>query len=123
MEDREQFLSEFLRQEGRDSTMVGCANCTQGPASYRCQDCESLELLCRECLVDSHKRNGLHRIEVCCISDPVPYDTERVLLVCLGVGRPEGLFCEGRSQISRPFLSARAPDRGGMPMSRSVLRW
>lgn len=65
MKDREQFLSEFLRLEGKDPTAITCAQCRQeGIALFRCQDCEGLELLCRECIRDAHKRNGLHRIEV-----------------------------------------------------------
>ncbi|TFK63616.1 hypothetical protein BDN72DRAFT_872268 [Pluteus cervinus] len=40
-----------------------CSLCTDPAALYRCKECEGNELFCKGCMVSSHKRNGLHRIE------------------------------------------------------------
>ncbi|TFK60998.1 hypothetical protein BDN72DRAFT_778739, partial [Pluteus cervinus] len=40
-----------------------CSHCTDPSAVYRCKDCQGYELLCKTCIVSSHKNNGLHVIE------------------------------------------------------------
>ncbi|KAF9543190.1 hypothetical protein CPC08DRAFT_649965 [Agrocybe pediades] len=63
VEEREVFLSEFLRLEGDGPSDSGCANCVDHVPAFRCLDCDTLDLLCRECILRLHCRNGLHRIE------------------------------------------------------------
>jgi len=63
---REQFLSKFLRIEGSTSARSRCAHCKEieEDAGYRCLDCDGLELLCKRCIIATHRRSGLHIIEV-----------------------------------------------------------
>ncbi|KAF9472585.1 hypothetical protein BDN70DRAFT_909114 [Pholiota conissans] len=67
LEDRESFLSEFLRMEGLPDGDICCTNCDrqilQSSQAFRCRDCDSLDILCQTCIVDIHRRNGLHNIE------------------------------------------------------------
>ncbi|TFK58236.1 hypothetical protein BDN72DRAFT_873189 [Pluteus cervinus] len=62
---REIFLEEDLRHDG----LMGfdpsvCPGCIGQSAVYRCKECQGYELLCKSCMVSSHKRNGLHMIEL-----------------------------------------------------------
>ncbi|TFK59627.1 hypothetical protein BDN72DRAFT_780475, partial [Pluteus cervinus] len=61
---REDFLLEDIRREGpMGYDCFLCCLC-QGPSAiYRCKECEGNELVCKGCIVSSHKRNGLHMIE------------------------------------------------------------
>ncbi|KAF8868419.1 hypothetical protein BD779DRAFT_1460905 [Infundibulicybe gibba] len=62
--DRERFLAEFLRREGRRGHTSGlCSRCSGYSAAYRCVDCEGDNLLCSTCIKEVHSCNGLHRIE------------------------------------------------------------
>lgn len=72
MPDRDQFLAEFLRLEGPgDQDDFVCARHTNSsqpadtPATFRCLDCDGVELLCHACAVTLHAQSPLHRIEVC----------------------------------------------------------
>ncbi|KAF8415032.1 hypothetical protein L210DRAFT_3658007 [Boletus edulis BED1] len=61
--DRDTFLEEFIRFEGRGRCTDICPLCgTDGP-SIRCTDCFGGELLCITCAVDSHARNPLHIVK------------------------------------------------------------
>jgi len=66
LDDRDIYLGELLRCDGRGDNMsqVGCGYCAVGLPSYRCKDCFSEELYCKECVVELHACNPLHRIEV-----------------------------------------------------------
>ncbi|TFK60138.1 hypothetical protein BDN72DRAFT_872951 [Pluteus cervinus] len=58
------FLAEDIRREGRmDSMDTPCPHCENPSPSYRCKDCDGGGLLCRDCIVNTHGRNGLHVIE------------------------------------------------------------
>ncbi|KAF8065132.1 hypothetical protein FPV67DRAFT_1419442 [Lyophyllum atratum] len=62
--DRQVFLDEFLRLEGRGEYTNTCCPCGQPlPAKYRCVDCLPGPLLCAPCMVLLHARNPFHRIE------------------------------------------------------------
>ncbi|KAJ7858652.1 hypothetical protein B0H14DRAFT_3085047 [Mycena olivaceomarginata] len=65
---REHFLNELLRIEGQGvhRNQTKCATCaaSMGAAVYRCKDCFSDALFCRTCLVNMHRDNPLHRVEV-----------------------------------------------------------
>ncbi|KAF8069134.1 hypothetical protein FPV67DRAFT_1415501 [Lyophyllum atratum] len=63
-EDRQTFLDEFLRLEGRGEYTDPFCPCGQSmSANYRCIDCLFGRLLCTECMVSSHACIPLHRIE------------------------------------------------------------
>ena len=68
VDERETFLSEFLRLESRDTNRPLCAECLTEVGIYRCLDCDGQELLCCSCILTGHRRNGLHRIEVCLLA-------------------------------------------------------
>ncbi|KAF9549685.1 hypothetical protein CPC08DRAFT_648139, partial [Agrocybe pediades] len=64
VEEQEVFLSEFLRLEGNDERVKLCSECqTERVGTFRCTDCDNLDLVCRECILKLHRRNGLHRVE------------------------------------------------------------
>ncbi|KAJ7113288.1 hypothetical protein C8R43DRAFT_1138715 [Mycena crocata] len=62
------FLDELLRLEGRGDYrfQTMCAGCAVDSvyASYRCKDCFSDALFCKDCVVKEHRDNPLHRIEM-----------------------------------------------------------
>ncbi|KAH7903909.1 hypothetical protein BJ138DRAFT_1019877, partial [Hygrophoropsis aurantiaca] len=59
------YLDELLRLEGRGSGVLTpqCSCCHQVEGTYRCEDCFGTELTCQSCLVSSHTRTPLHRVE------------------------------------------------------------
>ncbi|KAG6846689.1 hypothetical protein H0H93_012418 [Arthromyces matolae] len=62
--DREVFLDELLRCDGRGSEpMINCGCTGTFPAEFRCIDCLHCEMKCRSCIVDNHKTLPLHRIQ------------------------------------------------------------
>ncbi|KAF8950380.1 hypothetical protein BDZ97DRAFT_1688116, partial [Flammula alnicola] len=64
VQDREQFISEVLRLEGRGGFSSACLRCRSGAvAEYRCPDCDGMDLVCQECILSLHERCGLHRPE------------------------------------------------------------
>ncbi|KAG1858459.1 hypothetical protein DFJ58DRAFT_715870 [Suillus subalutaceus] len=65
--DREKFLLELIRLEGcgHYATQEACRRhheCTFEP-EYRCKDCFGTELYCKDCTVERHHDNPLHRIK------------------------------------------------------------
>ncbi|KAG0693725.1 hypothetical protein DFH29DRAFT_985427 [Suillus ampliporus] len=94
--EREKFLKEFIRLEGRGDTMLyqtcqglpGCPN----EAVMRCRDCEGLQLYCQGCTVMQHTATPLHHMEIWtgtyfqCIS-------LRDLGLCVQLGHPPGVMC------------------------------
>ena len=70
LDNRESFLSKILRMEGLADGELYCARCktstsnSEAESIFRCTDCDSLDILCRECILYVHERNGLHNIEV-----------------------------------------------------------
>ncbi|KAG6836119.1 hypothetical protein H0H93_011191 [Arthromyces matolae] len=61
--DREWFLSELLRGEGRVWDNASCKCGSSASAEYRCVDCLHGELLCKMCMVRAHMALPFHRIE------------------------------------------------------------
>ena len=62
--DREDYLSELLRLEGRCGVSENCLSCRRQPAQFRCDDCFGLGMYCQECVVVRHGNNPLHRLKV-----------------------------------------------------------
>ncbi|TFK60104.1 hypothetical protein BDN72DRAFT_779836, partial [Pluteus cervinus] len=61
---RDEYLAEEFRRDGlMGFDTNSCSQCHSISAVYRCKECEGYELLCKPCMVSSHKRNGLHMIE------------------------------------------------------------
>jgi hypothetical protein len=52
-----------LDGRGRDGG-VGCVLCASGVALYRCCDCMSYRMLCRDCIATRHLNEPLHMVEV-----------------------------------------------------------
>lgn len=69
---RSEYLDEDIRWEGRGDFMRDskCPDClarargTPSLAEYRCLDCFTPDLVCRECCVKRHQRHPFHLIEV-----------------------------------------------------------
>lgn len=60
---REDFLDELLCLDGLDGRPLVCIVC-QGPGNLRCTDCCGQDIFCEACLLISHRRLPLHRVEV-----------------------------------------------------------
>ncbi|KAG6819829.1 hypothetical protein H0H93_008178 [Arthromyces matolae] len=61
--NRETFLQEFLRLEGRGGYEGHCACGEETGVDYRCLDCLYSAMECKECILANHKGLPLHRIE------------------------------------------------------------
>lgn len=59
-------LDELLRRDGLgDSTTPGlCVGCTKLVGEYRCSDCFGGDMYCSGCIVSSHCKLPLHRLQV-----------------------------------------------------------
>lgn len=70
---RNKYLAYLMTVKGRGYTSneFVCRRCPEGDiqamAEYRCADCWSMELVCRECCVHLHADHPLCRIQVCCL--------------------------------------------------------
>jgi hypothetical protein len=65
MKEIETFLDEFVRLDGRGEMATDrCRRCKKRKPEYRCRDCFSIELFCKECVLEYHKYNPLHFLEV-----------------------------------------------------------
>ncbi|KAJ6484707.1 hypothetical protein C8R45DRAFT_1147586 [Mycena sanguinolenta] len=66
-DQREQFLDELLRQDGRGDSInqVICASGRMdcGAPAYRCSDCLHPCLYCRSCIASDHQRMPFHHVE------------------------------------------------------------
>jgi hypothetical protein len=68
LQHRETFLLEIIRGYGLGdySGIADCATCHSRAGKFRCLDCfPHCPLRCVGCLVENHRENPLHRIEVC----------------------------------------------------------
>jgi hypothetical protein len=67
-DDRERFLDELLRHDGRGDyvgqILCGRAGCGRPNPKHRCIDCLDGCLYCKDCVQDIHYRSPLHHIEV-----------------------------------------------------------
>ncbi|KAG6849154.1 hypothetical protein H0H93_010910 [Arthromyces matolae] len=63
LDDRDLFLSELLRSEGRGESPAMCRCNNTSPANHRCIDCVSGVPTCSQCLLTSHYHSPFHRIE------------------------------------------------------------
>ncbi|KAH7905404.1 hypothetical protein BJ138DRAFT_1230024 [Hygrophoropsis aurantiaca] len=61
--ERQNFLDEFIRLEGRGGHTEESCQCGQEGARYRCKDCYGIELFCQACTVQRHSVNPFHRVE------------------------------------------------------------
>ncbi|OAX30619.1 hypothetical protein K503DRAFT_728235, partial [Rhizopogon vinicolor AM-OR11-026] len=64
MQDRDVFLLEILRHDGRGNMASNsCGLCHADAALFRCKDCFDLNLYCQQCIVKNHSRSPVHRVE------------------------------------------------------------
>jgi hypothetical protein len=62
--DRQAYLYEMLRHDGREGLQATpCAGCG-GDGSFSCSDCAYSIYYCRQCLVSCHHLMPFHRIKV-----------------------------------------------------------
>lgn len=62
--ERELFLEELIRLEGRGITANDHCELCRNEGIYRCVDCLTIQLLCGRCLTSVHSFNPFHVIEV-----------------------------------------------------------
>ena len=59
------FLEALISLESRGyGPSETCVHCTTAPGVFQCCDCSGREMVCKACIVDSHKKLYLHRIQV-----------------------------------------------------------
>ena len=63
---REEYLAHILSLDGRGRFWGMCMACGTTPATYRCRDCVIAQPLCKCCVLQMHKTNPLHVLEVTC---------------------------------------------------------
>ena len=64
LEDRQAYLNEMLRHDGREGLQATpCAGCGSN-GNFSCIDCAYCMHYCRQCLVISHQLTPFHRIKV-----------------------------------------------------------
>ncbi|KAG2037090.1 hypothetical protein BDR03DRAFT_934153 [Suillus americanus] len=61
--ERQTYLDEFIRLEGRGDTCHSCHNCGNSNAVFRCEDCFSVALYCQSCVMNLHQNMPLHRLK------------------------------------------------------------
>ena len=61
---RREDLDALLRSEGLGGRALTCTVCSR-PGVFRCRRCSRRDLFCRDCLLATHARHSLHRVEVC----------------------------------------------------------
>ncbi|TFK59939.1 hypothetical protein BDN72DRAFT_780066 [Pluteus cervinus] len=69
-----------------------CPLCAGPSAIYRCRECEGGELLCQNCMVSSHKQNGLHMIEYW-TGHSFEFSSLKSLGLFFQLGHPFGVKC------------------------------
>ncbi|KAG5220403.1 CxC2 domain-containing protein [Salix suchowensis] len=64
LQERDAFLREFIRLEGRDDATALCPtpDCPM-PAAFRCPQCFDTRLFCQDCIVANHTANPFHQVE------------------------------------------------------------
>ncbi|KAI6156579.1 hypothetical protein BKA82DRAFT_4325506 [Pisolithus tinctorius] len=60
--DREDYLSELLRLEGRCGVSSICPDCKLRPARFCCDNCLGVDMYCQECVVTHHRDHPLHHV-------------------------------------------------------------
>ncbi|KAF8158045.1 hypothetical protein B0H34DRAFT_707299 [Crassisporium funariophilum] len=108
--DRDLYLADFLRLEGRGDHPDVCPRHRHTGklhhASYCCIDCSGGELLCQGCMVSTHMYNPLHQIEVGHPFDnscPIPHSVNDFVVVHTnGVHKVAVDFCS--CQQAKPHI-------------------
>ncbi|KAG1868604.1 hypothetical protein F4604DRAFT_1881517 [Suillus subluteus] len=80
LEERQSYLDELIHLEGRGGDSQ--CWCGMSSAQFRCEDCFSVELACRDFIVQSHYHAPLHRI--------------KSLGLCVQLGHRPGEECNNR---------------------------
>ncbi|KAJ6575925.1 hypothetical protein B0H10DRAFT_2345941 [Mycena sp. CBHHK59/15] len=86
------YLDEFVRGDGRGDYMdeEWCNICDVEPAVYRCIDCHTDDLYCKECIVQVHRDNPLHGVQAWNLTEQMFEETtlkKLGLRIQLGHGR------------------------------------
>ncbi|KAF7977625.1 hypothetical protein HWV62_3024 [Athelia sp. TMB] len=64
LKERDEFLLELLRRDGRRDSGSLCAICSRVDGNIRCKDCHGGQIVCQTCVVKIHQVHPLHRIEI-----------------------------------------------------------
>jgi hypothetical protein len=104
MPERDNYLQELLRLDGRAGLGGNCGLCHAEGPEYRCEDCFGGSIFCQQCTVNLHACMPLHRIEVRIF--PIFYTSHIVDIECLAVGR--NIFRTRDTKGNRVTCTARA---------------
>jgi hypothetical protein len=63
--DRQTYLTELIRWEGRGGSSEICPGCKTEAARFRCDDCTDMAMYCQDCTLARHCQHPLHRLKVC----------------------------------------------------------
>ena len=63
-DERDLFLKEFVRLEGRGVSTNGNCELCRNEGAFRCLDCVAVQFLCQECIARVHAFNPFHVIQV-----------------------------------------------------------
>ncbi|KAG1875869.1 hypothetical protein C8R48DRAFT_745561 [Suillus tomentosus] len=61
--EQSHYLDELIRLEGRGKADHSCHACGDSDASYCCEDCFSVDLFCRLCMIKFHQNVPLHQVK------------------------------------------------------------
>ncbi|KIJ15234.1 hypothetical protein PAXINDRAFT_77683, partial [Paxillus involutus ATCC 200175] len=63
LDDCEMFLQEMMWHEGRGAFPETCGQCKGTGPIYKCEDCVGMDLYCEGCILSTHSRTPLHRLQ------------------------------------------------------------
>lgn len=134
LQDREVYLQEMLRLEGRGEFSTSCLSCGTSNPTYMCKDCFGQELYCGACIRSIHIHNPLHSLKVsaqesrCSITDSLLHNrTGTVAFSSLHLSRTLGFRCSWAIRQERrvPTLSAvmTATSPSSTPLESTAFPW
>lgn len=104
--EREQFLEEFIRLEGRGVSPGDPCELCRNEGMYHCIDCLSANFFCEGCMTRVHAFNPFHVIEVSPCILRVIFDDSHT---SVGIEMEWPVFREVLSQASRLRPTTRSP--------------
>ncbi|KAF7969882.1 hypothetical protein HWV62_25675 [Athelia sp. TMB] len=91
LDEREDFLLELLRRDGRGDSGHRCS-CNKADGVVRCTDCYGSVMVCQSCIVETHHVNPFHRIEIW-RENHFEKTTLKDMGLTLQLGHPLGTHC------------------------------
>ncbi|KDQ25165.1 hypothetical protein PLEOSDRAFT_1046043 [Pleurotus ostreatus PC15] len=101
MDERDEFVQEFLRLEAPEFEWAECASpdCPNPPL-YRCPQCSDVRLFCHSCIVRMHLPSPFHTVEIW-NSRFFEHRTLRSLGLCIQLGHAIGQQCPNLTPLGK----------------------